>query len=592
MHNGSSLFLLAKERAMDIAHLLRSGDEAYVLTATDTTSEVYDRPFHDSDVLEKAISDIKLNYRATDLSAAIELARRLVEQSININKEIYIISDLQQTSFSSDSLLPAASDIRLYVAPLSSKSVHNLAIENVELTTTIVERGKVAQVVATVVNTGTQNANNAFAQLFVNDKPVAQLSFQVAAGAATTQVFRFTVEKSGFSSARLVLEDDDLLADNERAFSFYVPENVRIGLSSLQPDDLFYTSLVLDPGTIGPEYYSVHNISLANLPYTDLSQMDALLLANIPRFDRQLAEKLKQFVEEGGGLILVLGENIDIRAYNSILCTTLALPQFVDIIGSLDRSSEFTLGTYDLAHPIFWGIFENNEAEITKPRFHFAVKVAATADIDPIMNYSNGDPMLFEKKLGQGTVLVVTTGFDEQLSDITHRTIFAPLMIRLVGYAGTAKQVTTGALAVGGEIRFKISPGDINKTLEMSHPGKKYDRLQPIMTANGAWIQYTQTTVPGLYELLADGNVLNVWSVQLDPRESMLESIDRKRLQEGYDAVFLDENMAISNFLLSQRYGTELWKYFAIIAFILLLIEMLVYREKGEVPAKKVAQTE
>lgn len=590
--DGSSLFLLAKERAVQIAQLLHSGDEAFLLTATDTTSEAFRRPFHDVDVLEKAVSEIKLNYHATDLSAAIELARRLLRQSDNINKEMFILSDLQHTGFVNDSLVPISNDIRLYVSQLSAKSVHNLAITHSELSTTIVERGKIAQVVATIANTGTQNVNSAFAQLYVDEKPVAQLAFQVNAGAATTQVFRFIVEKSGFSSARLVLEDDDLLADNERAFSFYVPEMVRIGLSSFHPRDLFYAALVLDPAGVGPEYYSLQSISAANLRFADFDQLDALFLANIPSFDQQLAEKLRQFVQEGGGLILVLGENIDIRAYNSVLGTVLELPQFIDIIGSLDGSSDFTLGAYDLKHPIFWGIFENQDAEISKPHFQFAVKVAKTEDIDPIMNYSNGDLMLFEKKLGQGVILVVTTGFYEQLSDITHRTIFAPLIIRLAGYAGAARRVTTTALTVGGEIRFKISPEDVNKTLEISHPEEKHDRLQPTMTPNGAWIFYAQTTTPGLYELLADGNILNVWSVELDADESILDPIDRRTVQQRYNAAFLEDNVPIENFIRSQRHGAELWKFFVIFAFTLLIIEMLIYRERGEVATKNREQSE
>lgn len=585
--NGASLFSLAQKKAEEIIQLARPGDETFILTTTDTTNELYTRAFHDQDISKRALTDLKINSRMTDISASLEFASRILAKSLNINKEIYLISDIQKSAFTNDSLSTLANDIRLYVLPIELEACANLSIQKAELATTIVEQGKVAEIVATISNTGNKDVANSLAQLFVNEKRVAQSSFELKAGAATTQVFRFSVEDRGFSSARVVLEDDDILADNERTLSFFVPENITIGLCGSKPEDTFYAQLVLDPNGIGPDYFSLKNLPSANLRFDSFAQLNVALLSNIPSFDQQTAEKLKQFVEDGGGLILVLGENIDIRAYNTILNTTLQLPSFIDIIGSLDgQQSDFTLGTYDLMHPIFSGVFNNAEAEIAQPHFHFAVKVENSADIDPIMNYSNGDPLLFEKKLGQGTILVMTTGFNVQLSDITHRTIFAPLLIRMVGYAATVGTSVTKDVFIGDEIRYKIQAQDINKTLEMRRPDDKYDRLRPTMTPNGAWINYSQTAMPGIYELLADGQRLNVWAVQLDPHESELTAIDENILKENYKAVILHSNTVVSDFIPSQRHGTELWKFFAIAAFILLLTEMLLYREKGEVPAE------
>ena len=112
------------------------------------------------------------------------------------------------------------------------------------------------------------------------------------------------------------------------------------------------------------------------------------------------------------------------------------------------------------------------------------------------------------------------------------------------------------------------------------------------MSASGAWIEYNNTTTPGIYELLVDGSVVNVWAVQIDPRESNLAQIDKRKLQDNFNAVILSENAVVSETISLQRHGTELWKYFVMAALILLLIEMLLYREAGEVPTEKVAQTE
>lgn len=585
--NGASLFNQAKDKAADIIQLKRPGDETYILTTTDTTNDIYKRAFHDQDVLKRALADIKINSKLTDISGSLALAARLLQKSQNVNKEIYLISDMQNSSFGSDSLSTLPDEVNFYALPFTAKSTRNITIQEMKLATTIIERGKVAEILASIANTGDLDVTNSLAQLFVNDKRVAQTSFDIRAGETQTQTFRFTVEGRGFSSARLVLDDDDILVDNEREKTFFVPENLNIGLSGSKPEDSFYAKLVLDPKTIGPDYFSLQTLPAANLRFTSFEDLDVALLSNIPNFDQQTSEKLKYFVEDGGGLILVLGENIDIRAYNTILCPALELPLFVDLIGSLDgQQPDFTLGDYDLTHPIFFGVFNQGDAEITQPRFHFAVKVQSSPDIDPIMSYSNGDPLLFEKKLGQGTILVMTTGFNVQLSDITHRTIFAPLLIRMAGYAGTVGLSATSDVLVGHEIRIKIQPQHVNKDLEMRQQVDQYDRLKPTMTPNGAWIYYSQTNTPGIYELLADGQVLNVWAVQLDARESNFVQIDDKKLKENFNAVILEPSTVIDDYIVSQRHGTELWKLFAIAALILLLVEMMLYREKGEVPAE------
>ncbi|MBN1465802.1 BatA domain-containing protein [candidate division KSB1 bacterium] len=585
--DGTSLFARAKARVDEIAALLHPGDEAYILTTTDTAT-ILARPFHDRDMLRRAAAEVKINFKLTDISSALDFASRLLATRPNINKEIYLVSDMQETGFRTDSPAQRADDIRLFGLPLAAESTLNLAIEHVELASTLLEQGKVAQAAVTIANTGDRDVDNSLVRLFVNEKPVAQLVMQLDAGAAQTDVLRFTLDKTGFSTARVVLQDDDLLDDNERAFSFYVPEVVTIGLSGFRPKDTFYASLVLDPKEIGPRYYALKDIPMSDLRYVTLSDFDVLLLSNIPSFDAQSAEKLKLFVEDGGGLILILGESIDIRAYNSALAPALTLPPFIDVIGSLDgERSDFSLGQYDLNHPIFAGVFETQDALIAPPRFHFAVKASSGFDIDAIMKYSNGDPLLFEKKLGQGTILVMTTGFDAQLSDITHRTIFAPLLTRMVGYAGSAGTHLENTLAVGDEIRLKISPQYVNQTLEMLHPGQKYDRLRPTMAMNDAWIEYSQTEMPGIYELLADGTVLQVWSVHLDARESDVRSIDLKTLQDRFNVHLIDSDAPLADDIVSRRYGQELWKYFAIAALLLLLAEMLLFREKKPLVAEK-----
>ncbi len=583
-NQGATLFESAKQQELGLVDLLNPGDDVFLITTTDTAQDLSHRAFLDPDILRDEIESLRLNYQTTDISAALQLASRMLETSSNINKEIYLLSDVQQSGFA-DSLQTTPETVRLFVLPFSTESSRNLSVTSARLTSTILQRGKVAEALVTVKNTGDRPVSNALAQLFVDGKRVAQTSLQLEPQASKTEAFKFSLEQSGYSTAYVELEDDDLLQDNRRDFTFFVPEQLNVGLAGLRPRDTFYVNLVLQPE--GQEsFYNVRNIPLTNLSTANLDSLDVLFLSNVPNFSPSFVQKLQRFVENGGGLVLALGESVDLRSYNSEL-GLLGLPTFIDRIGSLQGEQQFTLGTTDLQHPLFSGVFLQPESEFTKPTFNFAIKVQETPDMIPVMSYSNGDPFLFEQRLGQGSILVVTTGFDVQLSDITHRTIFAPLVTRLVGYAGAAGSRAPYVYAIGEELAFKLAPQDVQKALEMKRPDDKFDRLKPEMTPNGAWIYYSQTENPGVYELLADGNVLSQWAVQPDAQESELAPIHLDRLQQRYRATVLSTDVNLNEYIYGQRHGTELWKYAIFIALGLLFVEMLLYREKGEVPAEE-----
>lgn len=585
--DGVSLLSVAKTRAAQILELMQPGDQVFLLTSTDTSSDYTRRVFHDPVVANKFIAGVKLNYARTDFSAALSAAQRRLAQSSNINKEIYLISDCRRSGFAADSTIMRDETIRLYAVLLNTPDPINLAVQSIELKSTVLQTGKVAQVAVTVANTGRKSVSGSVLRLYVDEKPVAQTAVELQAGAVTAEVLRFPIERSGLAAAYALLEDDDLVDDNRRDLAFRVPDSLRIALVGQKPDDTFFIKLALNPDNSPAPFYRVQATSLTDLRQTALSDVDVLFLSNITSVDEQTVEKIRTFVEEGGGLILALGENIDLRSYNTLLLPRLDLPALLDVIAPLAANSpEFILGKADLAHPLFNGIFENQESEFAKPVFHFAVRVQQTAAIDPIIRYSTGDPFLFEKKMGEGRILVVTTGFEPRLTDLSRRTIFAPLVTGIVAYAGSAGSLFSKGVQIGEELRFQLPAALASAGFEMERPDGQFDRLNPQMTAGGAGIVYPQTDLPGIYRLTTDSAAIKQWAVQTHPDESLLTPTDAGTLEKKYRMTLVPANTDLVKFITSQRFGAELWKLCVWIVLILLIVEMFLYREKGETSAE------
>lgn len=584
IRDGKTLYELAQQRAKEVTDAMSPGDEAYLLTC-DTSAQQSKRAFHDFAAMQQQIERTGPDYRLTNLTACLQSARKRLRQSHNVNKEIYLISDLQAVAFGQDSLTSLDLSVRTLALPISALKTSNLSAEQIKFASTILEKGRIAELQAVIANRGTQPARNKLAQLFLNDTRVAQSVLNLEAGASMTVSFKFLLEKSGFNRGYVLLEDDDITADNRRYFSFSVPDQVKIAVTGFQPSDTEYLELALGVTKTQESNYQIDKIPFEKLRFIDLESFDVLVFSNTPSFDTPVAEKLRTYAQAGGGVLLALGRNVDLRSYNETICRALALPKFLEVIGTAGENSPiFSLGKIDLMHPIFAGIFEPDQGHFAEPQFHFAVKTQENQNVDKIMEYIDGSPFLFEKREGQGTVLVFTSGFDLQLTDLPHRTIFAPLISRCISYLATRTNNIPDYL-VGQELRFKLPAEAVNTALEMTRPDERSDRLQPDVTGNGAWIYYQNTDLPGIYKLFSEDQLIAQWAVNVDARESDLAVLKDSEMESKYRMSVPSPHDDLRSTIYIQRFGRELWKYFAMTALLFLIIEMLIYREKGEVAA-------
>jgi len=588
LHENQNLLTIAKTTATRIADQMRPGDQVYLFTSTDTSAESARQSYFDIDILKQEIQKKSIDYHPANLSASLKMAHDVLLKSDNINKEIYILSDLQKSAFNTDSSQIKNEKIKSVAFPLAKKSVKNLLIKKINIVSTIIEKGKLFELQGVFVNTGDVATGNTLAQLFVNEEKTAQTTINLEPKTSTTENFRFILKKAGFISGYILLEDDDLNEDNKRYFSLYVPEQIKTALVGSDAFDTQIIELALNPQRDQNSNFVFGEIPVPKMSLIEPEQYDVIVLSNVPEIFPETLEKIKQFVEAGGGLVLILGDNVDVNAYNRML-PRLDLPKLLNVIGGHSADNAvFSLSGEDLTHPIFQGMFEGEKADYAKPGFRFAFQVEEKQNVDKIMLYSTGAPFLLEKKSKNGIILVMTTGLSPELTDITRRTIFAPLMTRIVGYVGYGKYSRPQNLNIGWSLNYKLNPDVIKSDLEMKRPDLQYDRLEPEIRPNGAWINYFETDVPGIYALETKNKVNMQWAVNVYAKESDLTQIEQTVLQERYNIILADADSDIQKLVTQNRYGIELWKYFVFIAFLLLIIEMFLYRAGNTPEPEKV----
>ena len=428
---GESLFAAAKKAGGRIIEQMQPGDELYLCTTTDTTQSEERRAFHDFQAFRRRLEATPLNFRATNISAGIRFAQNQLQSADNVNKELYLLSDMQATGFTADSLPVREIQPRQYAVPLLASHPANLAVTGVRLRSAIMEKGRTVEVEVTLANTGQEPGRTKLVQLFIHGQRAAQRSVSLEKGATSQELFRFIIDRDGWIEGHVQLEDDALMEDNLRYFTFYVPERLNIGVIGEATAGSELLQLALRSSADSSAFLRLFTAVPERSSALAIDSLQLILLYDVSRLPDAVVERIGACHSRGGGIILVLGRRTDIGWYNARLAPALGLSP---ALAALGEGGHFSLGRVDGTHPVFAGIFEGTEIQFARPQFNFALRIASAPDQHVLLSYSSGDPYLFEVRRQEGALLVFTSSFEPEVSDMAYRTIFAPLLHRSISY--------------------------------------------------------------------------------------------------------------------------------------------------------------
>lgn len=587
--NGQQLYDIAKQQTRELDNLFSPGDEIFGLFATTGTPPIFEGAKYDFKTVNKIIQKSVLSQSSTDLVGALIKAKEILSQGSNINKEIYIISDLQQTGFNNleNIVLPLFQDleIKLFIVPIQNDQMRNLVITDVKPANQIIEKGKVFELEAVVKNSGTKPDRNKLVQVFIDDKRSGQATLNIEPGSIQTIKFRVVPQRTGLIAGSVLLEDDDLFLDNRHYFTFYVPEQINVLIIGQNQKDIRFLELALDPYFDQASPIKIDNLPPNRIEFGKLKNYQVVILSNVPRIDVTLLSAIDDHVNSGGGLMVFLGNAVDLRNYNQNLNEKLSLPLFTETIGELGSKNSFlTLGDIDFSHPIFTGVFVDQEKQVESPLFYFVTKMNLKPEHEKIIEFSNGDPFLVESNVGQGKVLLFASAIDPGWSDIYLKGLFVPLMNRGVAYlAGHAKKRDQTHL-VNQELTTDVTGVDNLVNFQVERPDGKMTKVVPQIGEGAYKIKFKDSDMAGIFSLYSDDRLITRWAVNPAPDESDVTAIDENKMKEiiGKGKIIsVQQEEKLASIVTASRYGRELWKYLIGIALLFLIIEMILARESG-----------
>ncbi len=612
--NQGELFKQARESGLEVVELLKEGDEAFLIKLSDPESEQI-IPRFDFEILETVIRESKVSLVSNSVEDGLRLAAKIINNSSNANKEVYLLSDFQKSGMLtmenktiSETANLFGDNVKFYFINFGEKEFSNAAVDSVKIETRILEKDKPLIIDAVIKNYTDTDKKDFVTGLFLDEIRVAQKSADVLSWGRAAVSLTAHPKTTGLIKGYIQLENDIIEIDNKRFFTMNIPEKIKVGIISDSEENVKFIKAALRTGYTESDgsVVAVTDMNYNTLSSSDFKNFDVLLLAGNKEISSFEFSKIRSFVEFGGGLIIFPASE-DINQVNRLF-SGFEIPQ-AEKVNKTSREEGISIQKIDYAHPIFHGVFEANHksgSEIEPPQIYISLKRGTGKKGLPVITMSDGSSFLSEYSFGDGKILVFASAANLTWSDFPVKGLFAPLIYRSIVYSGQTKEKMESFL-VGQSINLNLK-GIPSKTqsYKLLYPDLT-EELIPIISdvkvQNNPESKYfyspTSNLILGrLYQqgiyTVKDGEVtINLFSMNTDPRESDLRKIDSDRMEKFLSYIGINSKLVvniksgdnISEKILETRLGVELWKYAIGLVLLLALLEMILAgnRKKDEI---------
>jgi hypothetical protein len=502
----------AKREALSVLNR-RTGRTMAQVAALGANVRLLTDPVQDAGTLRAAVESIK----PTDsLGSYAEFVRaiRAISQDARQPLEVHLISDMQQSAMPSgfsDVVLPEG--VTLIPHPVAKVNEANWAVESVNAPAVAWDPKK-TRVQVTVAGHDT-TASRRTVSLIVNGRPAASKTVEVPANGRASVEFEGLDIPYGASKCEARIESGDALARDDRAlFAIERTDPKRVLLVHEANDSrspLYFRAALTSAAESAFQLETVTPDKAGNL---DPSRFAFVVLSDPLSLPPQFQEALERAVAKGASVWIAAGPNIARRG---------KVPVFgADVNGTkyYSRSGErfAVVAEADGTHP---SIRRSGRWEGVK--FYFALDVAPNgAAVAASLN--DKTPILLDKKIGEGRVLLFASTFNNVSNDFPLLPSFVPFVEQTGRYLAGIEQ-RNAAVAVNSHIELR-SQQERAVSVEIIDP----DGQRPLSLAQSTEVQTFQPDREGFWEVRRASGRHETLAVNADRKESDLAVIPRETL--------------------------------------------------------------
>jgi len=592
-----TVFDRARKRALDIVERgLRQGDAVSVILASDPPQALVRKPSLDlRSVAALLRRSVGLSDAGTNYGKAARLALDVLGESQFVNREVFLIADNQAAGWEGPARdVPAWEGVarlaKLVFLPVRDGNAPNAAVEWVQAVRGLATARSSTRVQARIVNYSTAPLRDAMVSLEIDGKPegVSQ-RVEVDPEKGTLVAFNQMFDRPGVHSCAVRITGDRLPSDDVGYLALRVRDSVKVLVLNGKPnaavpqkDAAFFLQLALAPPISGPgseptplEPRVVPGNSFAG---ANVRGFDVVTLSDVESLSEGDRRLLAEFVQNGGGALIFLGDRVNAPLYNRDLYD--AQPSLLPArIGKVD-TAKASLDAGSFTHPALQRFRGAQDVDVGTAEFskYFAL-TPKTEDrtVQVVAKFNNGGAAIVEKQFGLGKVMLVASTATTEWNSLPLKPVFLPLIHQLVAYLASGADGTRNG-QVGQPLVKPLPLSEASRRVTVTDPAGDKSTLKPVVDERGALVTLEKPKSAGFYRMAVDGGTSDVFAVNRNTGESDLKSLDQSALKRllpvrEWTWINLDEDLVTA--LNQSRTGVELWRHLLLAALGLMVLETM-----------------
>lgn len=497
----------------------RTGDFVNVLLFDETVRPVLAdtdlrnaEPAQRTSLILQQLTDVSPGWRGTHLGGALQIAADRLEQDATnrsgvVRRSIVVISDLQEGS-RWESLQgvewPAGVEVRFQRVGVTSVP-SNAGVQLVG-SPGIGERPFVRVRVTNSANSEKETFHLGWRGPFDDpstaDSPASN-AIEVYVPPGQSRVVKLEQPAGEFQPSEVVLTGDDHDFDNRVYVAWpQRQEDVVVYLGPDTPADRNGMRFFLDPlfaespsrrVTIVESFTPPAKEGEAPANTAEQPTLPALaIVTGVPEADER--EALAGYLNGGGVVLCVVRD----AATGELVYQLSGNPPAA--VTDADVSDYAMLRDVDFTHPLFRSLDDPRFSDLTKVHFwrHRSLPRDSLPGLRTLASFDNGNVAMGELNVGQGKLLILTSGWNRDDSQLATWAKFVPIMNALLAY-GHRANVAVDQLAVGSPLPIAVSGRTERKARTITRPGGQPQRVgarPPVAETPGMYVIHFDDEAP------------------------------------------------------------------------------------------------
>jgi hypothetical protein len=505
----------------------RSGAQKAQVMALGGQMEVLTQPVEDAGELRAAVQGIAPGDGHGTFG---ELGRgmRAMAETVHTPMEVHLFSDMQQTNMPgnfADMVMPG--NVTLVLHAVGTAATPNWTVESVEAPGQLVDPKK-ARVIAVVAGHDTPAATRTVS-VVVNGVVTATKKVDVPANGRATVAFDSLDVPFGESKCAVKIDGADGFP-NDDASNFAVkradPERVLFVHQGSDARSPLYFGAAL--AAAAQATFVLQPITPEQASDIDPTKYAFVVLSDVPSVPSILEHTLEKNVADGGSVLVAAGTAMSHREHIPVYGGDVADGHYYTG-GSAADAGFTTVGDVDAAHPAM------KEAEGWEGAKFFYAAAVDPGSARVVARLADGTPLLIDKQMGEGHVLVFASGFDDLTNDLPLEPAFVAFVDQTARYLSGEERVG-GARVVDSFVQLRNPANEASGAGSASNSSAAVnsaatvdvigpDGKRPLSLKEAAAAESFQLGHAGFYQIHFANGRDALLAVNPDRRESDLEPI-------------------------------------------------------------------